>query len=117
MSLASLDTRSSTIDCCGVGNVEGVLFRAGNAAQRAREAVPTRGGVVGDRLPPLKVNTYSVSPGEILVLATDGIGVEFTAAVDLESEPQTIADRVLARYGRDSDDALVLVTRFLGRPT
>ena len=117
MTLASLDTRSSTIDCCGVGNVEGVLFRASVSVRQAREVISTRGGVVGDRLPPLKVSTLSVSPGEILVLATDGIRVDFADAVDLESEPQVIAPRVLARHAKDSDDALVLVARYLGGPT
>jgi serine phosphatase RsbU (regulator of sigma subunit) len=114
MTLASLDTRSSTIDCCGVGNVEGVLFRTTAGPKRARDVIPTRGGVVGDRLPPLKVSTLSVAAGELLVLATDGIGLDFTATVDLESEPRAIADRVLARHAKDSDDALVLVARFLG---
>jgi phosphoserine phosphatase RsbX len=115
MSVASLDARSCTLDCCGVGNVEGVLFRASSAGRRAREAVPTRGGVVGDRLPPLKVATFPVTPADVLVFATDGISFDFTAAVDLESEPQEIADHVLARHAKPSDDALVLVARFRGR--
>lgn len=110
MSVAALDIRSSTIDWCGVGNVEAVLFRVG----RRHEAVSTRGGVVGYRLPQLKVSTVVVSVGDTLVFATDGIDVDFTSAVVLEAAPQTIADSVLARCAKGTDDALVLVVRYLG---
>ena len=114
MSLASLDVRSSTIDWCGVGNVEGVLFRSSTAALSKREALSLRGGVVGYRLPQLKVSTHSVQPGDTLVLVTDGIRSEFAAAVDSEAPTQSIASSVLACCARGSDDALVLVARYLG---
>lgn len=113
MSLVSLDMRSSTIDWCGVGNVESVLFRRSATAAPAREAMSTRGGVVGYRIPQLRVSTLSVSAGDTLILATDGIRSDFTAAVDLESEPQAIADALLDRFAKGSDDALVLVARCL----
>jgi len=113
MSLASLDVRSSTIDWCGVGNVEGVLFR-NRAAASQREALSLRGGVVGYRLPPLKVSTHSVQPGDTLVLATDGVRAGFAAAVEPEAPPQSIASSVLTRCATGSDDALVLVARYLG---
>jgi len=113
MSLASLDMRSWTIDWCGVGNVEGVLFRRGVSAAPTREAMSTRGGVVGYRLPQLRVSTLSVSARDTLVLATDGIRSDFTAAVDLDAEPQAIADSLFARCAKGSDDALVLVVRCL----
>jgi hypothetical protein len=113
MSLASFDTRSSTIEWCGVGNVEGVLLRAG-AAGRGSEAIGTRGGVVGYRLPTLNVSTVTVSTGDLLVLATDGIQLGFSAAVDVDREPQVIADAVFARCAKGSDDALVLAVRYLG---
>lgn len=114
ISLASLDTRSSTMDWCGVGNVEGLLFRATSSSGRVSEAVPTRGGVVGYRLPPLKVSTVAVSLGDLLVFASDGIRSNFSAAIDLDSPPQLVADAILEQYGKTSDDALVLVARYLG---
>lgn len=114
MSLASLDSRSSTVDWCGVGNVEGLLFRENLGSVRACEAVPTRGGVVGYRLPSTKVSTVSVRSGDLLVFASDGIRSNFNDAVDFDSPPQAIADAILARHARTSDDALVLVARYLG---
>jgi phosphoserine phosphatase RsbX len=116
MTLASLDTRSSTIDWCGVGNVEAVLFRARAGAEPAREAISARGGVVGYRLPPMKVRSVSIATGDLLVLATDGIRSAFAAVVDVEDEPQFIADSILDRCAMASDDALVLVARYRGAP-
>jgi phosphoserine phosphatase RsbX len=114
MSLVAMDLQSSTIQWCGVGNVEGVLLPA--VPGRAREAIHCRGGVVGCRLPPLKINTVRLAPRDLLLLATDGLRNEFASAVDLEQEPQRIADEILAREARGSDDALVLVARYLGAP-
>jgi negative regulator of sigma-B (phosphoserine phosphatase) len=114
MSIASLDLRSSTIEWCGVGNVEGVLLRARGTAERRSEAIGTRGGVVGYRLPPLHVSTVAVAVRDVLVLATDGIRGGFTDGVDVDLEPQAIADAVFASHAKGSDDALVLVVRYLG---
>jgi phosphoserine phosphatase RsbX len=115
MSLASLDARSSTVEWCGVGNVEGVLLRASPTSARASEAIGTRGGVVGFRLPPLHVRTVPISPRDVLVMVTDGIRNGFTESIDLEGEPQAVADTVFARHAKGSDDSLVFAARYLGR--
>jgi len=116
MSLASLDAQSSTIEWCGVGNVDGILFRARVDGGRKSEAIGTRGGVVGYRLPPLHAATVVVSARDLVVMATDGIRSGFSEALDSFAQPQAIADGVLDRYGKGTDDALVLVARYLGRP-
>jgi phosphoserine phosphatase RsbX len=112
MSLASLDGLRGAVDWCGIGNVEGALFSA--APGRARHEIVCRGGVVGYRLPALKVTTVPLSARDLLVFATDGISSSFAHAVDVEREPQEIADGILANFGKSSDDALVLVVRYLG---
>jgi phosphoserine phosphatase RsbX len=112
MSLAALDSQRGAVDWCGIGNVEGALFSA--APGHARHDIVCRGGVVGYRMPALKVTTVPLSPQDLLVFATDGVSSSFAQAVDVEGEPQEIADRVLARCGKRSDDALVLVVRYLG---
>jgi len=116
MSLALVDHRRSMIDWCGVGNVEGVLFRADTTQARPREALTTRGGVVGYRLPPLKVTSVPVYPNDVLVLATDGIRSDFPNAVDAQLPAQAIADAVFERCAKSTDDALVLAVRYLGAP-
>jgi len=50
-----------------------------------------------------------------LVFATDGIGSGFLSDVSAREEPQRLADQILDRYGKGTDDALVLVAKYLGR--
>jgi len=104
-----------TMTWVGVGNVDGVLVRA--PANGARdEGIALRGGIVGHRLPPLNVRALAISAGDTLVLATDGVRHGFRAAVVPAHSPQTIADDVLAGYGKGSDDACVVVARYAGAP-
>jgi len=56
-----------------------------------------------------------VNAGDTLVLATDGIASGFLSDVSSRDEPQRLADHILDRYGKGTDDALVLVARYLGR--
>lgn len=114
MSLAAFDAGSETMSWLGIGNVDGVLFRADAAAERPREHLLQRGGVVGDRLPPLRIQALAIVPGDVVVLATDGIGSKFAELSPVGRDPQPVADEILARYGKTNDDALVLVARYGG---
>ncbi len=114
MSLASFDARVASITWIGVGNVEGILLRAPGAAAPSRESIALRGGIVGYRLPPLTAATLCVSPGDTLVMASDGIRSGFVAHLAARDDPQEMAESILARYARGSDDALVLVARYVG---
>lgn len=114
LTLASIDARTSSMDWGGVGNVEAVLLRARPAPTRSHEAAPTRGGVVGFRLPPLKVNHLTLYSGDVLVFASDGIRSGFTQHLDCECEPQALAELIFTRHAKRTDDALVLVARYLG---
>lgn len=98
----------------GVGDVEGVLVRADADAPRSQEFVTQRGGVLGFRLPPLKASVVAVAPGDTLVLATDGIARTFTEKPLPSGPPQLVASRLLERYAKGTDDALVLVAHYVG---
>jgi hypothetical protein len=54
-----------------------------------------------------------VSPGDTLVFATDGISTDFRRELVWSLPPQNAAERILARHGKTTDDALVLVARYL----
>jgi hypothetical protein len=114
MSLASFSLRDGRMTWAGVGNVTGLLLRADSQAERARETLLPRGGVVGYRLPSLYPVVISVAPGDALIFATDGLRSGFTEDVPLKDAPQQIAEHILEHYGRGTDDALVLVARYLG---
>lgn len=114
MSLATLEAGTRTMVWLGVGNVAGALRRKAGAFGRKSETLLLRAGVVGKQLPPLRVATLPVVRGDVLILATDGIRGDFAEGVKPEWEPQRIADDLAARYGKRTDDALVLVARFTG---
>ena len=73
-----------------------------------------RGGVVGHRLPRLLVSTVALTRDDVVVLATDGIRADFADRLTAGEPPRALADRILAEYGKESDDALVLVARYMG---
>ncbi len=114
MTLASLNVPDGTLTWLGVGNAEGVLFRADSNASLPRESVSLRGGVVGYQVPPLRAQVVRLAPDDVLVFTTDGIRSEFDRDLRLADPPQRMADQVLARHARGTDDALVLVVRYLG---
>jgi hypothetical protein len=73
-----------------------------------------QGGVVGLHLPALRGVVLPVAPGDTLLLATDGVRSGFASGLRLEEAPQQLADRILARDAKGTDDALVLVARYRG---
>jgi phosphoserine phosphatase RsbX len=114
LTLASFNALDETLTWVGVGSVEGILLRADGKAVPAHEEVVVYGGVIGLQLPPVRCAVLPVAPGDTLVLATDGIRTAFAAGLPLEDPPQRIADGILARDVKGTDDALVLVARYLG---
>jgi hypothetical protein len=114
MSLASFSARYATLTWIGIGNVEGLLLRADAAATPRRETLLLRGGVVGFKLPPLGAAVLPVARGDALVLATDGIRSDFANGLSLTHPPQQVANQILARHAKKTDDALALVAVFLG---
>jgi negative regulator of sigma-B (phosphoserine phosphatase) len=108
MSVAAIDTRAARLSWCGVGNVEGCLVRP---RVQAREAIALRGGVVGYALPELRETMHALADGDVIVLATDGIAPGFCETIAHDRPAAQTAHEILQRYGKTSDDALVLVLR------
>jgi hypothetical protein len=50
--------------------------------------------------------------GDTLIFVTDGIRSGFARGLSTGDPPQLMANRILAEYGKGSDDALVLVARY-----
>jgi len=114
MSLAAFHETDHHLTWLGVGNVEGTLLRAEAAPGASTESILLLGGVVGYQLPRLRPSTTQVEPGDTLVLTTDGIASGFRHQLRAGEPPQQLADRILAEHRRVSDDALVVVARYLG---
>ena len=105
---------SGAMTWVAVGNIEGVIFRCESSGRVRANHVVLRGGVIGHRLPPLRAESVTMLPHDTVVLATDGIRPEFSDELVPNEEPQAIADGIMARYRKGTDDALVLVVRCLG---
>jgi serine phosphatase RsbU (regulator of sigma subunit) len=114
MSLAYIDVEHHTMTWLGVGNVNALLLTPRGGKNPAREWLLVRGGVVGYHIPTLRPDTLTISHGDVLIFATDGLRSNFTEDLFLDGSPQEIADHVMGRHRRGSDDALVLVVRYNG---
>ncbi len=113
MSFAEFSARDCSLTWLGVGNVEGVVFRRNPVGPASREVLLPRPGVLGVRMPNLSPAVLSLAAGDTLVFATDGVRPGFAEHVNRRESPQQIADSILDEYGRQTDDALVLVARYL----
>ncbi|HEV8265287.1 MAG TPA: SpoIIE family protein phosphatase [Gemmatimonadales bacterium] len=115
MSLARFDVPRGSVTWLGVGNVEGIVHHANWAERSARVSLVTRGGIVGSELPAIQPAVIPVEAGDTLIFATDGIRGGFTEDISDRVQPQRLANQILSRYGKGTDDALVLVATYLGR--
>ncbi|MDP3671915.1 MAG: SpoIIE family protein phosphatase [Telluria sp.] len=116
MTLATLRASDDTMAWSGIGNVDAVLLRRPGAAIHEDMALICRGGVVGYRMPAPRVTLVPLFRGDLLIFATDGISSRFVEGVDRMASTDEIAEKLLACYGKPTDDALVLVARWLGAP-
>ncbi len=113
MTLAWIDLVDESLRWTGVGNVEGRLVHASAGPHAPTEGALTKGGVVGYNLPSIRVTGTGLEDGDVMVLATDGIDSGFARAIAAGGVAQDIADRILGEHGKASDDALVVVVRYL----
>ena len=89
--------------------------RASCARARARARPWWLGGVLRHEPPDrARLATVALEPGDTVVLATDGVAADFSESIDPAAAAQHVADHVLARHGKGTDDALVAVVRVLG---
>jgi negative regulator of sigma-B (phosphoserine phosphatase) len=93
----------------GVGNVMGVIVRAEGGVNPRIKQMVVHGGVVGYQLRDMQPLVMQVGPGDVLILATDGVHRDFTDILPAALKPQLLADRILREYATRIDDALVLV--------
>jgi phosphoserine phosphatase RsbX len=114
ISLVYVSGSTSTITWLGIGSVEGRLVSGDRPLSRSKGTLGLARGLAGKRLPAVNVATLGVRRGDVVILATDGIGVSFADSLDVGGPPQQIADRIVAHHWKGSDDAVVVVCRYLG---
>jgi negative regulator of sigma-B (phosphoserine phosphatase) len=114
ISLAFISASESRMTWLGVGNVEGRVMSGDPAATRPRDSLALGRGVPGHELPAVRAAAITMRPGDVVVLATDGVDAGFADSLELSGSSQAISERILSDHWKPPDDALVIVVRYLG---
>jgi negative regulator of sigma-B (phosphoserine phosphatase) len=114
ISVAFVSALESRMTWLGVGNVEGRVLSGDPAETRPKGSLALGRGVPGHELPAVRAATIAVRPGDVLLLATDGVGAGFADSLELSGSSQAISERILSDHRKPSDDALGIVVRYLG---
>jgi hypothetical protein len=106
--IATVDSFTGHGRFVGVGNTVARVF--GDTERRFVSV----DGVLGQRRPGLRPVEFSLEPGEVLVMHSDGVSSRFLLAdypMLRADEPNVIAREVIRRFGRNHDDAACLAAR------
>jgi anti-sigma regulatory factor (Ser/Thr protein kinase) len=109
MGVAVIDHENDRLHYAGVGNVAVRVF----GAPEPINPISTN-GTLGARLGSVRVWTYPWATGATLVMASDGLSASWEIASYpdlLNRSPQILAGILMRDYGRNADDATVLVAR------
>jgi negative regulator of sigma-B (phosphoserine phosphatase) len=117
ISLAFISPAAGGMTWVGVGNVEGRLLSGEPTARRIKGSLALGRGVLGHELPVVRTAALAVRPGDVLILATDGVDSGFADSLDTSGTSQAISERILAEHWKPADDALVVAVRCLGPRT
>jgi hypothetical protein len=91
---------------CGVGNID-VVALAG-----ASPGLFCSAGIVGHNLRRCRAMPFSMKPGDVYCLVSDGVSTRGDLRFALPGEPLEVARRIVEKFGRDHDDATALVMGF-----
>jgi serine phosphatase RsbU (regulator of sigma subunit) len=109
MSVARVDLTAQQLTFAGIGNVDARLVQ-GAAETRL---TPYR-GIIGSVIPTIRSVALPLTAAWLLVLHTDGVSNRF-ALEEMPDwhrcEPQILVEATLQEWGRQTDDATVLVVR------
>jgi negative regulator of sigma-B (phosphoserine phosphatase) len=115
MTLARIDFHANALSWIGIGNVTGYVVAKSPKGTEVRSAARLAGGIVGYRLPEtVLAERVSITPGDLLIIASDGITEDHLDHIEFANSATEIAENILAKNSRDTDDALVLAARHRG---
>lgn len=118
MTLARVDFAASTLIWTGVGNVTANLVAKDPTGTHIRSSARLAAGIVGYRIPEIRpAQVISLRAGDLLVIATDGITEDHLDHVDFAASATAIAEEMLRKHAKETDDAMVLTARHRGAST
>jgi serine/threonine protein phosphatase PrpC len=112
MALLRIDHHHDSLTFVGVGNI-------GFSAASAEPMQPiSKNGIVGHRLPELLEFRYTCSPGDRIILYSDGISSQFLreggARFLNKTSSEQKARHLVERFGQTGDDVAVAVLTVMG---
>jgi negative regulator of sigma-B (phosphoserine phosphatase) len=107
MALLRLEQKIRKASYVGVGNIGVQVY----SRQPIRPI--SKNGIIGYRIPTLLELSYTYDAGDIFVLYSDGVSSHFSNdnKINIKQPPQHIAEQILETYGKQTDDATVVVIR------
>jgi serine phosphatase RsbU (regulator of sigma subunit) len=107
ITVVQIDSPAHRLTHAGIGNIDGYLC----GATRVTHLVSDR-GIVGGATRQIRAYGTDLDAGWLLLLHTDGVSARFNLreqCVLYSSDPQVLANAILANWGRTTDDATVVV--------
>lgn len=108
MGIILIDFEHSILCYAGVGNISARVIRS-----KPLHLIPVD-GIVGYKLPKIKEYRHPYTTGDTILMYSDGISSKVTqhiASFLLKEDVQEAADDIMNLYGKDEDDATVIVAR------
>jgi len=126
MGIAVIDEETRQLTYAGIGNTRALIvgerppaptgshgdrpFRGGAEGRPIR--MSSNWGIVGGGYKTLTPKTVPLMPGDLVILSTDGVdeAIDLAGYSDaLRADLQRLAGKILRDWGRETDDAAVLV--------
>jgi serine phosphatase RsbU (regulator of sigma subunit) len=118
MTLTRIDFAAGNLSWTGAGNVTANLVAKAISGVNIRASVRLAGGIVGYRIPEITpARLVPIRAGDLLVIASDGITDDHLEHIDFAASASTIAEQILVKHAKETDDAMVLAARHRGIST
>lgn len=120
MTLARIDFDTNMLSWTGVGNVTADLVAKAARGIYVRSSARLAAGIVGYRIPevlPAQVvstQVVSMRTGDLLIITSDGIAGDYLDNIDFAASAEVIAEQILGKHAKETDDAMVLAARHRG---
>jgi phosphoserine phosphatase RsbX len=118
MTLVRVDFATNTLTWTGVGNVTADLVSKSVTGTQVRSNARLIPGIVGYRIPEIRpAQVVSIRTGDLIVISTDGIAEDYVDHIDFAASATVIAEQILSKDAKETDDAMVLAARHRGALT
>jgi negative regulator of sigma-B (phosphoserine phosphatase) len=118
MTLARVDFAAGTLTWTGVGNVGANLVAKNVTGTHIRSTARLTAGIVGYRIPEIRpAQVVPIRAGDLIVIASDGISEDHLEHIDFAGSATVIAEHIVSKHAKETDDAMVLAARHRGAST